>query len=51
MATVRLRYSEKHDTNLAITGGTGDYRRARGEMHLHARYSGTEFDFVFHVTE
>jgi|SRR6187399_352251 len=43
-------FSDKHDTDLAITGGTGDYRRARGEMHLHARHGGTEFDFVFHVS-
>jgi Dirigent-like protein len=43
-------FSDKHDTDLAITGGTGDYRRARGEMHLHARHGGTEYDFVFHVS-
>ena len=35
---------------LAITGGTGKYRNARGEMELHSRNpAGTEFDFVFHV--
>jgi hypothetical protein len=43
-------FSDKHDTDLAITGGTGNYRRARGQMHLHARHGGTEFDFVFHVS-
>jgi allene oxide cyclase len=43
-------FSDRHDTDLAITGGTGDYRRARGEMHLHARHGGTEYDFVFHVS-
>ena len=38
------------DSTLAITGGTGIYRAARGEMTLHARNAGgTEFDFVFHV--
>jgi hypothetical protein len=42
-------FSEKHDTDLAITGGTGHYRRARGAMHLHARSGGAKFDFVFHV--
>ena len=40
-----LRYSE-----FAITGGTGAYRNARGEMTLHARdAAGTEFDFVYHI--
>jgi allene oxide cyclase len=34
---------------LAITGGTGRYRRARGTMKLHARENGTKIDFVFHV--
>ncbi len=38
------------DSSLAITGGTGAYRNARGEMTLHARNElGTAFDFVFHV--
>ena len=38
------------DSTLAITGGTGRYRNARGEMTLHARNElGTAFDFVFHV--
>lgn len=38
------------DSSLAITGGTGKYRNARGEMTLHARNElGTEFDFIFHV--
>ena len=42
-------FSDKHDTDLAITGGTGKYKRARGQMHLHARHGGKEYDFVFHV--
>jgi allene oxide cyclase len=38
------------DSTLAITGGTGIYRAARGEMTLHARdAAGTSFDFVYHV--
>jgi hypothetical protein len=38
------------DSTLAITGGTGIYRGARGEMTLHSRNAGgTEFDFMFHV--
>jgi allene oxide cyclase len=37
------------DSTLAITGGTGAYRNARGKMDLQSRNGGTEFDFVFHV--
>ncbi len=43
-------FSDTGDTALAITGGTGQYRDARGWMDL--RYhnpAGTEFDFVFHL--
>jgi hypothetical protein len=37
------------DSTLAITGGTGSYAGARGEMTLHARSeAGTEFDFTYH---
>ena len=35
-------------TALAVTGGTGAYRNARGTMTLHARADGN-FDFVFHL--
>lgn len=35
---------------LAITGGTGIYRSARGSMRLVARdAAGTEYDFIFRV--
>lgn len=38
------------DSVLAITGGTGAYRNARGEMTLHARnLAGTAYDFVFRI--
>jgi len=37
------------DSVLAITGGTGAYRNARGTMDLHAR-SATEFEFTFHIS-
>ncbi len=43
-------YDDLHDSALAITGGTGGYRNARGEMTLHARNAqGTAFDFVFRI--
>jgi hypothetical protein len=37
------------DSTLAVTGGTGRYRRARGTMKLHARPDGKSYDFVFHL--
>jgi hypothetical protein len=37
----------KATTQLAITGGTGQYSNARGWMTLHLRSDGN-FDFVFH---
>jgi hypothetical protein len=37
---------------LAITGGTGAYAGARGEMALHARNpEGTEFDFRYSIMQ
>jgi len=36
----------KTTTLLAITGGTGDFRNARGQMVMHVRSDGN-FDFVF----
>jgi allene oxide cyclase len=43
-------FYDAQDSVLAITGGTGRYRKARGTMDLHARKGGTEFAFVFHIT-
>jgi allene oxide cyclase len=37
------------DSTFAITGGTGAYRNARGQLELKARSGGTAFDFIFHV--
>ncbi len=43
-------YDDLRDSSLAITGGTGAYRNARGEMTLHARNAqGTAFDFIFRI--
>jgi allene oxide cyclase len=47
--TVEGPFYDKKDSTLAITGGTGRYRNARGAMDLQAREGGTEFAFVFHV--
>jgi hypothetical protein len=41
-------FSDTGDTTLAITGGTGQYAGARGEMKLHARDAqGSAYDFDF----
>ena len=46
--TVEGPFSDKGDSKLAITGGTGKYAGARGEMKLHARDDkGSEYDFVY----
>ena len=42
-------FYDARDSTLAITGGTGRYRDARGTMELHARAGGTEYAFVFHL--
>jgi len=45
-------YFDTADSVLAITGGTGIWARARGEMVLHARNAeGTAFDFRYDVTK
>jgi allene oxide cyclase len=48
--TVEGPFYDAKDSKLAITGGTGRYRRARGAMELHARANGTKFAFVFHLS-
>lgn len=48
--TVEGPFEEGKDTTLAITGGTGDYKDASGQMTLHARNVGeTEYDFTYEV--
>ena len=49
--TVEGPFYDTKDSTLAITGGTGRYRDARGTMELHARSGGTEFAFVFHIDD
>jgi allene oxide cyclase len=48
--TVQGPYFTTHNTTLSITGGTGAYRTARGEMRLNARDGGKEYDFIFRVS-
>jgi allene oxide cyclase len=48
--TVEGKFSDTGNSVLAITGGTGAYATARGEMDLeYHNKKGTAFDFVFHV--
>ena len=42
-------FYDAKDSTLAITGGTGRYRAARGTMKLHALAGGTKYDFTFHL--
>jgi len=45
-------YYDTKDSVLAITGGTGAYASARGEMKLHARNDkGTEYDFGYGLVD
>lgn len=44
-------FYDTRDSTLAIIGGTGEYRAARGQMRLHARNpKSTAYDFTFHLT-
>lgn len=46
--TVEGPFLDAGDSKLAVTGGTGAYAGARGEMKLHSRDAkGAEYDFVF----
>jgi hypothetical protein len=47
--TVEGPFYDTHDSVLAITGGTGAYANARGQMELRSRAGGTEFAFIFHL--
>jgi allene oxide cyclase len=45
--TVEGPFYDTSSSTLAVTGGTGAYRDARGQMKLVARSGGTEYDFIF----
>jgi Allene oxide cyclase len=46
--TVEGPFYDGRDSMLAVTGGTGTYAGARGEMKLHARdAAGSAYDFVY----
>jgi allene oxide cyclase len=43
-------YDDGRDSTLAITGGTGDYSGATGEMVLKSRDGGDKYEFDFEVS-
>lgn len=45
--TVQGPFYDTRNSVLSITGGTGAYRSARGEMVLRSRNGGKEYDFIF----
>jgi allene oxide cyclase len=47
--TVEGPFLDAGDSTLAVTGGTGRYRNARGFMTLHSLESGTKFAFEVHL--
>ena len=48
--TVEGPFYDSKDSDLAITGGTGEYKDASGQMTLHARNpEETEYDFTYEV--
>ena len=46
-------YDDGTDTTLAITGGTGDFVEAHGQMLLHATGNpvGSEYDFIYTLVD
>jgi allene oxide cyclase len=48
--TVQGPYYDTRSSVLSITGGTGAYRDARGQMKLVALNGGKEYDFIFHLS-
>jgi hypothetical protein len=45
--TVQGPYYDTRNSVLSITGGTGAYAGARGQMTLRSRNGGKEYDFIF----
>jgi hypothetical protein len=47
--TVEGPFFDKQNSVFAITGGTGAYRHARGQMQLESRAGGSEYDFIYEI--
>jgi hypothetical protein len=48
--TVQGPYYDTRNSVLSITGGTGAYRNARGQMQLKSRDGGKKYDFIFQLS-
>jgi allene oxide cyclase len=42
-------FFDGRDNTLAVTGGTLNFRNARGSMKLVSRHGGTQYDFIFQL--
>jgi allene oxide cyclase len=47
--TVQGPFYDTRNSTLSITGGTGAYEGARGQMRLNSLNGGKEYDFIFHL--
>jgi hypothetical protein len=47
--TVEGPFNDTSNTVFSITGGTGIFREARGQMILRSRNGGAEYDFIFQL--
>jgi hypothetical protein len=48
--TVQGPFYDTRNSVLSITGGTGRFRGARGQMKLLSRNGGAEYDFIFQLS-
>ncbi len=48
--TVQGPFYDARDSTLSITGGSGAYRDARGQMKLHAFDGSKKYDFTFQIS-
>ena len=48
--TVEGPFYDTKDSVIAITGGTGAYASATGDMQLISKNGGAEYDFIFNIT-
>jgi Allene oxide cyclase len=47
--TVEGPFFDNHDSVMAVTGGRGRFKGARGSMELKVLSDGTGYDFIFHL--
>src|SRR5690242_15169151 len=47
--TVEGAFFDGRNSTLAVTGGTQEFRNARGSMKLVSRHGGRQYDFIFNL--